>query len=47
MQRRKFEERKVYSSLEILDIETGKCTRLCEVDYLIEAPNWTQDGNGR
>jgi TolB protein len=42
--RYKPEERKVNSSLEILDIVTGECTHLCELDYLIEAPNWTKDG---
>jgi TolB protein len=42
--RYKPEERKVYSSLEILDIITGEYMQLCEMDYLIEAPNWTQDG---
>ncbi len=44
MGKRRMEERKVYSSLEILDTSTAECTRLCEMDHLIEAPNWTKDG---
>lgn len=32
------------SILEIYDTETGKREVVCEFDYLIEAPNWTQDG---
>ncbi len=43
-ERRRMEERQVYSSLEILDAVTGDCTQLCEMDHLIEAPNWTRDG---
>ena len=38
------QERNVYSSLEIFDLEAGKATQLCEADHLIEAPNWTKDG---
>ncbi len=43
-ERRRMDARQVYSSLEILDTATGKCTRLWEMDHLIEAPNWTGDG---
>lgn len=35
---------KVTSVLEVLDIETGECTVVKEFPYLIEAPNWTRDG---
>ena len=32
------------SILEIYDVETGTRTVVAEMDYLIEAPNWTPDG---
>jgi len=35
---------KVSSTLEILDVTTGKRTVVKEFPYLIEAPNWTPDG---
>ena len=38
------ESRSVYSSLEVFDLKTGRATQLCEVDTLVEAPNWTRDG---
>jgi TolB protein len=41
---RKPEDRKVRSILEILDTTTNICTQLCEMDFCIEAPNWTRDG---
>lgn len=34
----------VKSILEIIDTETGERTRVKEFPYLIEAPNWTHDG---
>ena len=34
-----------YSILETVDVHTGERTVLKEFDYVIEAPNWTQDGN--
>lgn len=34
-----------FSILETVDVETGVRTVLKEFDYVIEAPNWTQDGN--
>ena len=37
-------ERDSYSILETVDIHTGVRTVLKEFDYVIEAPNWTQDG---
>ena len=37
-------ERDTYSILETVDTHTGECTVLKEFDYVIEAPNWTQDG---
>lgn len=37
-------ERDSYSILETLDIVTGERTVLREFDFVIEAPNWTQDG---
>ncbi len=40
----RFAERDVFSSLEILDTETGACAAVREFDHLIEAPNWTADG---
>ncbi|MBY3622882.1 TolB family protein [Acinetobacter sp. CUI P1] len=36
---------KVTSTLEIIDVQTGERTALRSFDYLIEAPNWTSDGN--
>ncbi len=36
---------KVTSILEIMDITTGKRTVVKEFPFLIEAPNWTTDGN--
>lgn len=41
---RKAEDRKVISILETVDISSGERTVLAEFDYLIEAPNWTIDG---
>jgi len=38
------QQQKVTSSLEILDVTSGKRTVLKEFPYLIEAPNWTPDG---
>lgn len=38
------QENKITSILEILNIETGKRTTVKEFPYLIEAPNWTYDG---
>ena len=39
------QQQKVTSILEILDVTTGKRTVVKEFPYLIEAPNWTPDGN--
>ena len=36
-------ERDSYSTLETVDVHTGERTALKEFDYVIEAPNWTQD----
>jgi len=41
---RKIEGRNVISYLETIDIQSGERTVLAEFDKLIEAPNWTQDG---
>ncbi|WP_235549942.1 TolB family protein [Paenibacillus sp. Soil766] len=41
---RKREERHVTSFLEIVDVGTGERHVLAEFDDLIEAPNWTSDG---
>jgi len=38
-------ERDSYSILETIDVHTGERTVIKEFDYVIEAPNWTQDGN--
>ena len=38
------EERDVISILECVDVDSGARTALAELDFLIEAPNWTQDG---
>jgi len=38
-------ERNVISILEVVDVITNERTVLAEFDYLIEAPNWTNDGN--
>lgn len=43
--RQPMQGRSVYSSLETIDVVTGECKVLCELDYLIEAPNWMKDGN--
>lgn len=43
--RERMAERDSFSILETLDVETGERTVLKEFDYVIEAPNWTQDGN--
>jgi Tol biopolymer transport system component len=37
-------ERESYSILETVDVHTGERSVLKEFDYVIEAPNWTQDG---
>ncbi|MBN1449827.1 MAG: PD40 domain-containing protein, partial [Anaerolineales bacterium] len=37
-------ERDTYSILETVDVLTGERTVLKEFDYVIEAPNWKQDG---
>ena len=37
-------ERDSYSTLETVDVHTGERTALKKFDYVIEAPNWTQDG---
>ena len=37
-------ERDSYSTLEIVDVYTNERTVLKEFEYVIEAPNWTQDG---
>ena len=37
-------ERDTYSILETIDVHTGVRSVLKEFDYVIEAPNWTQDG---
>ena len=37
-------ERDTYSILETVDVHTGERKVLKEFDYVIEAPNWTQDG---
>lgn len=37
-------ERDAISILETVDVETSVRTVLTEFDYVIEAPNWTQDG---
>lgn len=34
----------VRSSLEVFHLDCGKAEQLCELDRLIEAPNWTRDG---
>lgn len=36
--------RDVISTLEIVDVESGERKVLAKFDYLIEAPNWTNDG---
>jgi len=38
------QQQKVTSSLEILDVTTGKRTVVKEFPFVIEAPNWTPDG---
>ena len=42
--KREVEERNVISVLETYDITTGERKILCELDELIEAPNWLKDG---
>lgn len=37
-------QRDSYSTLETIDVFTGVRTLLKDFDYVIEAPNWTQDG---
>src|SRR5690242_19598952 len=37
-------QRDTFSVLETVDVHTGQRTVLREFDYVIEAPNWTQDG---
>ncbi len=39
-----FAERDSISILETVDVHTGVRSVLKEFDYVIEAPNWTQDG---
>jgi TolB protein len=41
----KNERRNVVSILEMVDINTGERMELAKFDHLIEAPNWTLDGN--
>lgn len=43
-EKRTVEERDVISVLETYNIETGERKTLCELDELIEAPNWLSDG---
>ena len=38
-------ERDTFSILETIDVNTGERKGLKEFDYVIEAPNWTQDGS--
>jgi TolB protein len=40
----KIEGRNVISTLETVDVQTGKRMTLATFDHLIEAPNWTGDG---
>jgi TolB protein len=42
--RQRIAERDSISILETVDVHTGNRTALKEFDYVIEAPNWTQDG---
>lgn len=37
-------QRDSFSTLETVDVHTGARSTLREFDYVIEAPNWTQDG---
>lgn len=39
------QKQKVTSVLEVMDIATGQRTVVKEFPFLIEAPNWTPDGN--
>ena len=41
---KRFEERKVISILETVEVTTGKREVLKEFDFLIEAPNWLKNG---
>ena len=43
--RKYFAERDTFSILETVDVFTGERTILREFDFVIEAPNWTQDGH--
>src|SRR5690242_15990270 len=43
--RRLIAERDTISVLETIDVHTGRRSVLKEFDYVIEAPNWTQDGS--
>lgn len=43
-ERAPFYTRDTISILETVNIATGQTTTLCELDYCIEAPNWTRDG---
>lgn len=38
-------DRNVISTLETVDVQTGERKILAQFDYLIEAPNWTNDGS--
>jgi Tol biopolymer transport system component len=40
----KIEPRNVISTLETVDVQTGERKALAQFDFLIEAPNWTNDG---
>lgn len=42
--RQRIAQRDTFSSLETVDVQSGARTVLKEFDYVIEAPNWTQDG---
>ena len=37
-------QRDSYSTLETVDVHTGKRNTLKKFEYVIEAPNWTKDG---
>lgn len=41
---RKITGRNVLSTLEVVNVETSACKALAQFDDLIEAPNWTKDG---
>ena len=42
--RKAMAERDTFSTLEMLDVQTGERKALREFDFVIEAPNWTRDG---